>query len=91
MEAINERKVESKIIDIGHYAFHLYIVPLFLLPKSSKMHVFGVIILLFVHAYSFFSKKKEWGKLCIEILQCQGCKCKFERRKQRGIVAQDHN
>jgi hypothetical protein len=59
METINERKVERKIMDIRHYALHLYIVPLFLLPKSSKMHVFGVIILLFVHAFSFLSKKKK--------------------------------
>jgi hypothetical protein len=58
MEVVNERKVESKTMDIGHYALHLYIVPFFLLPKSSKMHFFGVIILLFVHASSFFSKKK---------------------------------
>jgi hypothetical protein len=46
-------------MDIGHYTLHLYIVPLFLPPKSSKMHVFGVIILLFVHASSKNKKSEE--------------------------------
>ncbi len=78
----------------GHWTLHFAPLHCAIVssPKKLQDAFFGVIILLFVHASSFFSKKKkEWRKLCTEILQCQGCKCKVERRKQRGIVAQDHN
>jgi hypothetical protein len=85
MEAINERKVESKIMDIGHYAFHLYIVPLFLLPKSSKMHAFGVIILLFVHASSFFSKKKSEESYVLKFFNAKVANAKLREENKEEL------